>query len=213
MDHSHPSPAPAPSEARTRSERADAAANRDRVLAAAAQLFAARGVAAVSTAEIARQAGVGKGTLFRRFPTKADLCMALVQDALEVFYREVTATLQAMGIAGAVPATQLAWLLGAILAFNEAHLDLLSEAHSPSRHRPGVLPPIEGQSALVRQVLAAAAATGALAPAFDVVVLADLLMAPLRPPMLRFHRMTRQYTPAQLQAELERLVSRLLQPL
>ncbi len=48
-------------------ERADAARNRRRILAAAEQLFAARGVGAVTMSEIAAAAGVGKATVFRRF--------------------------------------------------------------------------------------------------------------------------------------------------
>ncbi|NMO91420.1 TetR/AcrR family transcriptional regulator [Actinomycetospora sp. TBRC 11914] len=52
--------------------RADAVANRRRVLAAAREVFAEQGVEA-STEEIARRAGVGAGTVFRHFPTKRDL--------------------------------------------------------------------------------------------------------------------------------------------
>jgi AcrR family transcriptional regulator len=52
--------------------RADAVANRRRVLAAAQEVFAEQGAEA-STEEIARRAGVGIGTVFRHFPTKRDL--------------------------------------------------------------------------------------------------------------------------------------------
>ena len=57
--------------------RADAARNRERIVAAAMEVFAARGLEA-STAEIAARAGVGEATLFRRFPTKDDLVTAIV---------------------------------------------------------------------------------------------------------------------------------------
>jgi AcrR family transcriptional regulator len=57
--------------------RADAARNRERILDAAIELFAERGLEA-STAEIAARAGVGEATLFRRFPTKDDLITAIV---------------------------------------------------------------------------------------------------------------------------------------
>ncbi len=60
--------------------RADAARNRQLILAAAAEVFAERGLEA-STAEIARRAGVGEATLFRRFPTKDDLIVAIVAEA------------------------------------------------------------------------------------------------------------------------------------
>jgi AcrR family transcriptional regulator len=52
--------------------RADAVANRRRVLAAAQEVFAEQGVEA-STEAVARRAGVGAGTVFRHFPTKRDL--------------------------------------------------------------------------------------------------------------------------------------------
>jgi AcrR family transcriptional regulator len=52
--------------------RADAERNRARIVAAAREVFAERGLD-VSLDEIARRAGVGVATLYRRFPTRADL--------------------------------------------------------------------------------------------------------------------------------------------
>jgi AcrR family transcriptional regulator len=57
--------------------RADAQQNLDRVLLAAAEAFAERGPD-VSVDEIARRAGVGHGTVFRRFPTKDALIGAII---------------------------------------------------------------------------------------------------------------------------------------
>jgi AcrR family transcriptional regulator len=88
----------------TRPLRADAERNRKRLLDAAAQVFAERGLEA-STAEIARRAGVGQGTVFRRFPTKDDLVAAIVVDRL------VEITERARAFAAAPPAE------GAVLAF------------------------------------------------------------------------------------------------
>lgn len=70
--------------------RADARDNRDRILAAARTLFAERGVD-VGMRDIARRAGVGPATLYRRFPTKQavidevfttelDVCRQIVVD-------------------------------------------------------------------------------------------------------------------------------------
>jgi AcrR family transcriptional regulator len=58
--------------------RADARRNLERVLDAAEQAFGASGPDA-SIDEIARLAGVGHGTVFRRFPTKDDLMYAVVE--------------------------------------------------------------------------------------------------------------------------------------
>ncbi|MEA2422607.1 MAG: hypothetical protein QOF55_1706 [Thermoleophilaceae bacterium] len=59
--------------------RADAERNRRRILEAAAAAFSEGGLD-VGVAEIARRAGVGAGTLFRRFPTKEDLILAIVEE-------------------------------------------------------------------------------------------------------------------------------------
>jgi AcrR family transcriptional regulator len=57
--------------------RADAARNRKLLLDAAAAVFAERGTEA-SVAEIAQRAGMGKGTVFRHFPSKEDLIAAII---------------------------------------------------------------------------------------------------------------------------------------
>jgi AcrR family transcriptional regulator len=57
--------------------RADAQRNLDRLLGAAAECFAEQGVEC-SVDEIARRAGVGHGTVFRRFPTKEALLAAVL---------------------------------------------------------------------------------------------------------------------------------------
>jgi AcrR family transcriptional regulator len=62
--------------------RADAERNRKRLLDAARRLFAERGFDA-SVDEISRQAGVGMGTLYRHFPTKRDLALAVAEDRTE----------------------------------------------------------------------------------------------------------------------------------
>ena len=63
--------------------RADAARNRAALLAAAEDEFAERGPSA-SVADIARRAGVAKGTVFRHFPTKEDLIASIVSGHIAV---------------------------------------------------------------------------------------------------------------------------------
>jgi AcrR family transcriptional regulator len=58
-------------------ERADAALNREKVLAAAERLFAERGVESVTMECVAETAGVGKGTVFRRFGDRTGLILAV----------------------------------------------------------------------------------------------------------------------------------------
>jgi AcrR family transcriptional regulator len=62
--------------------RADAARNRERIVTAAAEVFAESGLDA-ATAEIAHRAGVGEATLFRRFPTKLDLVDAVLEQKMQ----------------------------------------------------------------------------------------------------------------------------------
>ena len=61
--------------------RADAARNRDRLLAAAAELFAERGVD-VPLEDVARRAGVSIGTLYNRFPNRGALIDAVLPERL-----------------------------------------------------------------------------------------------------------------------------------
>ena len=72
----------------TRALRADAARNRSLLLAAATEEFASRGMDA-SVADIARRAGVGKGTVFHRFGNRAGLMRALMQERAIVLQQAV----------------------------------------------------------------------------------------------------------------------------
>jgi AcrR family transcriptional regulator len=78
MPVSHPRP---DGSAAQRPLRADARRNRARVLEAAVAVFATRGTSA-STEEVAREAGVGIGTVFRHFPTKEALLEAVYVERL-----------------------------------------------------------------------------------------------------------------------------------
>ncbi|ONI91847.1 TetR family transcriptional regulator [Saccharothrix sp. ALI-22-I] len=72
--------------------RADAGRNRDRILAAARRLYATEGLG-VSMASVAREAGVGKATLSRRFATREDLITAVFADRMDAY---ATATTEAL---------------------------------------------------------------------------------------------------------------------
>jgi AcrR family transcriptional regulator len=70
-------------------ERADAQRNRLKVLAAAERLFACHGVENVSMDAIAAEAGVGKGTLFRRFGDRAGLALALLHEQTAALQEQI----------------------------------------------------------------------------------------------------------------------------
>jgi AcrR family transcriptional regulator len=102
-------------------ERADAARNRARILAAAAALVAERGIDRVSMDDVARAACVGTGTLYRRFGDRAGLALALLDDHTRSFQDAL--------IAGPPPLGPGAPALERLHAFGDGYLDLL-ERHA-----------------------------------------------------------------------------------
>jgi AcrR family transcriptional regulator len=98
-------------------ERADARRNRERIMCEAARLFAARGVTNVSMDDVAAAAGVGKGTLYRRFADRGQLLRALVE--------EPETALQDEMIRGAPPLGPGAPVRDRVHAFGAALLEFL----------------------------------------------------------------------------------------
>jgi AcrR family transcriptional regulator len=130
--------------ARPRPERADAARNRAKVLDAAARLFADHGVGAVSMDAIAAAAGVGKGTLFRRFGDKAGLAVALLDERERDLQERIMRGPAPLGPGAGEPApaadARLRAFVDAYLDHLLDHLDLvrMSEASAPgARYRIG----------------------------------------------------------------------------
>ncbi|MFG3055506.1 TetR/AcrR family transcriptional regulator [Kitasatospora sp. NPDC048239] len=120
-------------------ERADAARNRIAVLEAAARLFAEQGVEAVSMDQVAAAAGVGKGTLFRRFGDKSGLAAALLDAREHVLQEAVLHGPPPLG-PGAPAGERLAAFLNAYLDYLLEHLALvrMSETATPgARYRIG----------------------------------------------------------------------------
>jgi AcrR family transcriptional regulator len=102
-------------------ERADAARNRARILAAAGELVAEQGIEAVSMEAVARAACVGTGTLYRRFGDRAGLAFALLDDQTRDFQNAM--------ISGPPPLGPGAPASERLQAFGDGYLDLL-ERHS-----------------------------------------------------------------------------------
>jgi len=97
-------------------ERSDATRNRRLLLNAAVTLVAEHGVDTLTMDELARRAGVGKGTVFRRFGSRAGLMLALLDHSEREF--------QAAYIAGPPPLGPSADPVERLVAFGRARLDL-----------------------------------------------------------------------------------------
>ncbi|ELT44400.1 TetR/AcrR family transcriptional regulator [Arthrobacter nitrophenolicus] len=69
----------------TAAERSDAARNRERLLAAAREIIQEGGAQALTMDRLAERAGVGKGTVFRRFGSRAGLLLTLLDDSEAAF--------------------------------------------------------------------------------------------------------------------------------
>ncbi|MEG9249649.1 helix-turn-helix domain-containing protein [Arthrobacter sp. Soc17.1.1.1] len=95
-------------------ERTDAARNRRLLLDAAAQIVATCGPEKLTTDAVARRAGVGKGTVFRRFGSRAGLLHALADEAGRSFQQSFMAGPPPLG-PGAEPLERL-------IAFGEASI-------------------------------------------------------------------------------------------
>ncbi|MGA7960628.1 MAG: TetR/AcrR family transcriptional regulator [Candidatus Acidiferrales bacterium] len=89
-----------------RRPRADSLRNRERILEVAKEAFARHGAPA-SLDEIARQVGVGPGTLYRHFPTREELLQAVYRAELEKLAEAAQKFSQTMGPTDALRA----WLL------------------------------------------------------------------------------------------------------
>ena len=101
--------------------RSDAVENRGRILDAAREAFAQRGVDGTSMHQIGRAAGVGQGTLYRHFEHKGALCSALLSEEIEGFVGEMRRRTEGRG-----PALgRLKWFLGWVAKFNEQNGELL----------------------------------------------------------------------------------------
>lgn len=118
-------------------ERADAARNRARILEAAATLFAERPPEQVTMEAVARAAGVGKATLYRRYPSVAAIAMALLDEHERELQEQILRGDPPLG-PGAPPPERLAAFYGAMAGLLERHGHLALAAETgEQRYRTG----------------------------------------------------------------------------
>ncbi len=185
-------------------ERADAQRNRKRIICAAERLVAEHGVGAVSLDRIADEAGVGKGTVFRRFGDRNGLLHTLLSDREAAFQEALIRGEPPLG-PGAPAAERLLAFGPAYLRFVADNADLLSEIEAgrkASRHSSA---PYGVLRAHLRSVVADAS------PAVDADYLADALLAPLAANLVLHQLRDRGMTPERLAAGWQALAAGLLE--
>jgi AcrR family transcriptional regulator len=158
-----------------RRERADAAANRLRILAAARQVLAERGAEGTSLDAVARAANVGKGTVFRRFGDRSGLFQALMDDHLRAFQDAFLFGTPPLG-PGAPALERLAAFLDGLIDHTDAQLELLLALE---KDRWGA--PIEGYLALSLHV---ENLVREISPTLDARITAQLLLSTVSPRLL-----------------------------
>lgn len=192
-----------------RAERRDAAEHRRQIVECARALFQQRGVEAVSMHQIARAAGVGQGTLYRRYPDKGALCGDLLRERWHSFQTEIEACVQD----GAAPVLErLERTLAGAVNFIEENTPLLAAIHEAglanhSRERNN--PIYSWMHASFVRLLEEGMAAGELA-VVDAAFTADSILATLEPDFYLFQRECRGYTPEQILDGTSRLILRAL---
>ncbi|HYH30978.1 MAG TPA: TetR/AcrR family transcriptional regulator [Pseudonocardia sp.] len=120
-------------------ERADAARNRRALLAAAHEILVTEGIDALSMDRVAAAAGVGVGTVYRRFGDRSGLAFALLDDEEARFQRAFLSGPPPLG-PGAHAAARIRAFLHAVVERmdDEGELHALAESRSPTaRHASG----------------------------------------------------------------------------
>ena len=202
----HVPPLPPPFAVPERIERRDAMEHRQRILEVARRLFTEHGVDAVSMHQIAKAAGVGQGTLYRRYANKGALCVDLMRERHEWFAEEVARVLTTMEKAPALK--RLDMVLTVLVAFGEEQGAVLETVTTysmrtmhcqcvptGSNHRFSLPqdPFYHWLYELLTGLLAEAIARKELAP-LDIPYTADAMLATLNPITYQFQRQERGYS-------------------
>ncbi|HEY0495937.1 MAG TPA: helix-turn-helix domain-containing protein [Kutzneria sp.] len=183
-------------------ERADAARNRAKVLAAAERLFAEAGTDSVTMDEIAKAAGIGRATLYRRYPDTRSVALALLDEHERALQAKIILGAPPLG-PGVPPAQRLAAFLGAMVDLLEGHLHLALGAETGhARYTTGAYAFWRSH---VRLLLTEAGAS-------DPDTLCDMVLAPLAPEVYWHQRHTRGHSVAEIVAALRLLAARIAAP-
>ncbi|MFC4619560.1 TetR/AcrR family transcriptional regulator [Camelliibacillus cellulosilyticus] len=182
----------------TRTERRDAAENRQRILDTASRLFEQNGVEQVSMNQIAMEAGIGPGTLYRRYRNKGELCLDLIKDNVVLCFEDIEAYLEDNQTAPA--SVRLKGILHIFIRFRESKAQLLKgveDADSNDRKKSKTRSPLydELHQHLVNLFNEINAADQRRE---DNIFKADAMLASLRSDNYLFQREVRGYSPKEI---------------
>ncbi len=190
------------------SSRRDAMNNRQRILDAARDLFATQGVEVVTMHQIGQAAGVGQGTLYRRYGCKGEICMALLGERIQQLQDEVNGW-AAEQTANLVLIARLLTRLG---SFSEANAPLLGAMNAGEQGGSLYRSQMYGWlHKVVAGLLRRAVVAGECAP-LDAECLADGLLAPLNIDLYLFQRHELGFSEARITAAALRLLAGLQRP-
>ncbi|QEC50629.1 TetR/AcrR family transcriptional regulator [Baekduia soli] len=175
-------------------ERADARRNRERILCAAARLIEAHGVDGVSMDEVAAEAGVGKGTLYRRFGDRGSLLRALIDEPERAFQEALIRGAPPLG-PGADPVERLHAFGGGMIGLLESHARFIRQAESLGGVKRYTHPVYQGYRAHVAMLLGQI-----LGPGPQTEYLTDCLLAPLGAEPFLYQRDVRGMTLDEMRA-------------
>ncbi len=183
-------------------ERSDAARNRDAVMCAAQRLVDSCGVEAVTMDAVAEAAGVGKGTVFRRFGSRAGLMARLLDESEAGWQAAVISGPPPLG-PGAPPRERLLAFGRSRLTSNLERSELLIAASGADTGRSYAA--YSFTATHVRYLLGEIGVRG------DIALLATALLAPLEVPILRQQVQVEHMQIERILAGWEDLVDRVLQ--
>jgi AcrR family transcriptional regulator len=167
VDRAGAEEAPARGRGRPRSEKADRA-----ILDAALRMVGQHGVAGTTIEGVAAEAGVGKTTIYRRWPSKNDLILAAISDIVPPGDPPDTGTMA--GDMAALADTQRRRLAGSNLSGIVPRV-LAESMGDPALHRDYVERVVEPFRAMLRLFIQRGIDRGELRPDLEVEALVDLL--------------------------------------
>lgn len=185
-----------------RSERRDAAENRQRILNAALKLFEQNGVEQVSMNQIAAEAQIGPGTLYRRYRNKGELCLDLIRDNIVLLFEDIEKSLDQNRSES--PSLRLKGILSLFIRFREKKAQLLrgvEDSASTNPRRARTRSPLHDElHQLLVELFEEMAAKGQLP--MNSVFRADMLLIALSSDSYLFQREIRGYSPAMILEQL-----------